>query len=136
VGELLCGGVGGWNKGNLVLLLEEAYKVEDLLEEGGRGVAEFLKELILEGGHGEMGGLRGVALFSLGFGEGEGKRGGVWGDSEVAIAVAGGAGVGGAVSGGFVVAGAGIGGDRGVLGWGGVSVYVLGSWDAKNSVAG
>ena len=66
---------------------------------------------------GRWGGLRGVALFSLGFGEGEGKRGGVWGDSEVAIAVAGGAGVGGVVSGGFVVAGAGIGGDRGVLGW-------------------
>jgi len=51
VGELLCGGVGGWNKGDFVLLLEEAYKVEDLLEEGGRGVAEFLKELILKGGH-------------------------------------------------------------------------------------
>ena len=45
-----------------------------------------------------------MALLSLGFG------GGVWGDSEVAIAVAGGAGVGGAVSGGFVVAGAGVGG--------------------------
>ena len=63
MGELLCGGVGGWNKGDFVLLLEEAYKVEDLLEEGGRGVAEFLKELILKGGHGEMGGGCGGWLF-------------------------------------------------------------------------